>query len=104
RVMLELTDSLNGDGENQVPPVSVIGAARRFFGAEGRGSARLFSPEVEPREVEGGVYFLVDMGTQGIRFPIKRAGLMRMWGTNIHLDFRRIAGFGRDISAISEDE
>jgi hypothetical protein len=104
RLVLDYTASLNADGRNQIPPMSVIGNSRAFFGAEGRGSARLVSPPVEPQRVGSGTYVLVDMGRKGELFPDHRWGLMRWYGMDLPNDPRLIVGFGRDISAISEEE
>jgi hypothetical protein len=104
RLALEYTASLNGDHENRIPPISVVGVERSFLAVEGRGSARLFSSVIQPQEVGGGSYFLLDMGTLGFRFPSRRTGLMALYGRDIPLDPRVIVGFGRDISALSEEE
>jgi hypothetical protein len=104
RIVMEYTASLNADGRNRIPPISVIGAERAFVGAQGRGSGRLFSPPVAPQVIEGGSYLLVDMGAIGSPFPDHRWGVMKWYGTDVLNDSRRIVGFGRDISAISEAE
>lgn len=104
RLVLEYTASLNGDGESRIPPISVVGVERTFVAAEGRGSARLFSPVIQPQRIGGGSYVLLDLGRSGFRFPNRRTGLMALYGTHIPLDLRVIVGFGRDISALSEEE
>jgi hypothetical protein len=104
RLSLEYTATLNADHESRIPPISIIGKERQFLLAEGRGSARLFSPVVQPQEIGGGAYLLLDMGTWGFRFPERRVGVMALYGKDIPLDSRRIVGFGRDVSAISEEE
>ena len=104
RLALEYTASLNADGQCRIPPINVVGTERRFLAVEGRGSARLFSPVIQPESIGGGEYFLLDMGTHGFRFPNRRAGLMALYGRDIPLDPRVIVGFGRDISALSEEE
>ena len=104
RMALEVTATLKADGRNRIPHISVIGKDRVLVGTEGRGSARLFSPPVEPQVIENGSYILVDMGTKGAPFPDRRWGVMRWYGTDVPNDSRRVVGFGRDISAISEAE
>ncbi len=104
RVVLEYTATLNGDGRNQIPPVSVIGNECVRVGAVGRGSARLFSPPIVPQVVEKGQYVLLDMGVRGSMFPDGRWGLMRLYGMDLPNDPRRIAGFARDVSAISDED
>ena len=104
RLALEYTASLNSDHENRIPAISVVGTERRFLAIEGRGSTRLFSPVIQPQEVGGGSYFLLDMGTPGFRFASQRTGLMALYGTDTSLDARVITGFGRDVSVLSEEE
>ena len=104
RIEFSYTASLNADHDNRIPPISVIGSQREFFAVAGRGSAHFFSPVVQPKAVEGGEYILLDMGTWGVRFPQRRTGLMRLYGGKIPVDLRRIAGFARNLSAVSEVE
>jgi hypothetical protein len=104
RIVLEYSASLNADGRNRIPPISVIGNERTPVGVEGRGSARLFSPPIEPQVVRQGQYILLDMGVRGSGFPGSRSGLMRLYGRDLLNDYRRLVGFGRDISAISEED
>jgi len=104
RLVVEYSASLNADHENRIPPVSVVGKERQFLAVDGRGSARLFSHAIDPQEIQGGSYFLLDMGTWGFRFPDHRSGLMNLYGRKIEVDARRITGFARDLSAVSEQE
>jgi hypothetical protein len=104
RIVLEYTATLKADSKNQIPPISVIGNERIPLGVEGRGSARLFSPPVEPQAVEQGQYVLLDMGVRGSVFPDRRWGLMRLYGMDLPNDPRHVVGFGRDISTISEED
>ena len=104
RIVLDYTASLNADGDNRIPPASVIGSDRVFFQGQGRGSARLFSPPARPQTIAEGSYLCLDMGSGGKMFPERRKGIMRMYGNDVRTDPRRITGFVRDISAISEEE
>ncbi len=104
RLVVEYTASLNADGQDRIPAASVIGMDRLALPARGRGSARLFSPVIEPQIIDGAPYVALDMGTWGDFFPDRRAGVMRLYGTGIRIDARRTVGFVRDISALSEEE
>ena len=104
RLELEYTASLQSDGRNTIPPVQAIGAQRSSFGAMGRGSARLFSPPLEPQMIAGRYYVAIDMGVTGQLFPHPRSGLMRWFGNDIPLDTRRTNGFVRDVSALDADQ
>jgi hypothetical protein len=104
RLVVEYTASLNADRDNRIPPASVIGASRMSLPFQGRGSARLFSPVIQPQTIEGGCYLALNMGTWGNFFPQSRAALVWLYGRDILPDFRRIVGFARDISVLSEEE
>jgi hypothetical protein len=104
RIVLEYTASLNQDHENRIPAASAIGDTREMFPSVGRGSARLFSPVVKAQEIAGGDYVAVDMGSWGRTFPDRRSFIMGLWGRGNLTDNRRIVGFCRDISLISDDQ
>lgn len=104
RMVLEYTASLNGDRDNRIPAASVIGNERLMFPAKGRGSARLFSPPAAPQVIGGARYIALDMGSWGWSFPEPRSRIMSLFGRDVVMDGRRIVGFERDISVISEDQ
>jgi hypothetical protein len=70
----------------------------------GRGSARLFSPLLQPQTIAGRHYVAVDMGANPRMFLQSRRGLMRWFGTSVPLDSRRINGFLRDVSAVGGEQ
>ena len=104
RLSLEFTASLNADRDNRIPPASVVGETRLMLPVEGRGSARLFSAPFALQVIEGGQYVALDMGTWGRSFPTHRSAIMSLYGRDIPMDPRRVVGFARDISLISEEE
>lgn len=104
RLVIDFTATLNADGKNRIPPISVVGARRTAFEAAGRGAGRLISPPFSPRLVRGVPMLAVDMGTDGIRFKHRRTGLSALFGSQYELDPRLLVGFVRDISVISEAE
>jgi hypothetical protein len=104
RLVLDYTASLNADGENRVPPAAVIGDQAYRFQSSGRGSARLFSPPLRAQTIAGRDYLLLDLGTQPVMFPNVRHRLMRLYGRDVRLDPRKLIGFARDISLISDRE
>jgi hypothetical protein len=101
RMVLDLTATLNGNGHNSLPPVVAVGTRRVSFHALGQGSARLVSDPVVPAVIAGVSLVGIDMGRPGTTFPDRRTGLMRLYGNDIQLDPRRVAGFARDISAVA---
>jgi len=103
-LVLEYTASLNQDHQNRIPQASVIGATREMFPVVGRGSARLVSPVLELQQIQGSGYVSLEMGTWGRFFPEQRSFIMSLWGRQYRADNRRIVGFCRDISLISDDQ
>jgi len=104
RMAIEYTGSLKGDRDNRIPAASAIGDRRVMFDSRGRGSARLFSPPIQPQHIAGGEYVALDMGTWGSLFPDHRSKIMSLYGRDVLQDSRRIVGFARDISVTSEEE
>jgi hypothetical protein len=104
RLELELTDTIMGDGKNQLPPAEAIGAARSAFPILGRGSARVFSAPLVTQTVGGESFVAIDMGSEGDFIHFAPGGLMHLWGRSVRLDHRRMVGFLRDISLVSEAE
>lgn len=100
RLHIAFTETLRADGQNVLPPVSVIGTGRVGFMLAGRGSASVFSGPVRPRVIHGHAYILLDMGSAPIRFVYRRHGLMRLWGRDVEIDPRALTAFLRDFSAI----
>jgi hypothetical protein len=104
RLELNMTASLKGDKGNQLPPAEAIGTQRQSFGMVGRGSAHVFSQPLAPQVIEQRNFVGIDMGVEGKRFPSHKTGLMTLYGKDIPIDRRKLVGFGRDISLVSEAE
>lgn len=104
RLMLNITNSLNADGKNQLPPAAIIGNQRKSLPIIGRGSARIFSPPFKPQFINHTPYIALDMGVDGKVFPSQHSGLMKLYGTNVAMDRRQLVGFVRDISLVSEQQ
>lgn len=102
--VLDITASLNADGENRLPPASVVGAKRVRWKIGGRGSARVISPALEAQNLLGDPFVGIDMGVNGHQFPNKKTGLMRLYGVHQGGDPRILVGFARNISLISDLE
>jgi hypothetical protein len=102
RLIMWITATLKGDGVNCIPPGTVLAARDVPLGGIGRGSARLISPPFIPRTVAGRSIFGVDLGVDGSKFDKRFTGLMRLYGSDIEIDPRRLVAFGRDISLVSD--
>jgi hypothetical protein len=104
RLVLGLSSTLKGDGENRLPPAAAIGHSRERFDLVGRGSARVVSPPLVPQSIGGRDYLGVDLGVSGTSFASTKGGLQNAYGRELQADHRAIVCFARDISLISEEE
>ena len=102
RMVVTLTASLKADGNNTLPLAAVHGRQRQSLPIVGRGSARIISAPLEPQQIEGRSYVALDLGRSGTRWEEQRLGLMRLYGTALQADPRRLTAFIRDISVISD--
>lgn len=102
RVLLEMTTTLGPGRGLHLPHAAVIGTQRSFFPLTGRGGARVFSAPIDPQKIDTDSYIGIDMDHQGAQFKEQRNLSMRLYGREVPLDRRRIVGFGRNISIISE--
>jgi hypothetical protein len=81
----------------------VIGDRRVPLPVVGRGCARVFSGPLEPQQIGGRQFLMLDMGAFGKRLPVSRTGLMNLFGTDVAIDARDIVGRARDISIVSDE-
>lgn len=102
RVEMVFSSTLSADGKNEIPPALVMGARSVRLPAVGHGAARFFSPPVAPVNVDRIPFVEIDMGRDGKAFPSRRRGIMKLFGNTYQLDYRRIVGFVRDISVVSD--
>ena len=102
RLALTLTSTLRHDGRNMLPPASVVGAQRTSLPLVGRGSARVYSPPLEPQMIDGRPYVLLDMGERGTMPAVRRSGLENLFGGSIALDTRHVTSYVRDLSLVGD--
>ena len=103
RLMVEVTASLNSDNENLLPSqAAAVGTTRQLFGVTGRGSARVFSPPIEPQKVGDWSFVAIDLGRDARPLLRPRKGLMRLYGQRVSLDRRLLVCYGRNVSAVSQ--
>jgi hypothetical protein len=101
RIELSLTSSLIHDASNELPPAAVVGATRVPLPLLGRGSARVFSPSLQPQLIDGVPYLLVDMGENGRLAKGAPHGLQGLYGRSVPTDIRYLTCYVRDISLVS---
>jgi len=102
RLVLDVSATLKADGENRLPPVEAIGMTRQRFPTVGRGAARVVSPPLQPRWINGRAYIALDLGCDGTGWVKPRTGLMGWYGREVSIDPKQIVVFARDISLISD--
>jgi hypothetical protein len=104
RLMLSLTTTFMGDGQNRLPPAAAVGAGRVPFPLVGRGSARVFAPPLAPQMLGGRPFLAVDLGAEPRRFRYRPTGAMRWYGAKLVPDPRKVVAFARDVSLASDEE
>jgi len=103
RVVLDFTTSplRTRSGSPSLPPAAAAGADRVRFPVVGSGSARVVSPPLRPKMIDGRPYIVLDMGRSG-QFPlVPRPGLTGLWGKSVILDPRLLTSYIRDISLVT---
>jgi hypothetical protein len=105
RFAVELTCSLQADGDNRLPDqAAAIGVERVPMRFVGRGSARVFSEPFTPIAVHGRPHVGIDLMRWGRPFKMRRTGAMKLFGGRVKLDRRMLVAFGRDVSLVGETD
>lgn len=105
RVVVDFTRTpLGGDRYPLPTQAHVIGAEDYPLGFVGSGSARVITGPVTPEMFEQQPYITLDFSDKAQPIHKYKTGLMRLWGEKFNLDDRRLVGFTRDISIITEEQ
>jgi hypothetical protein len=104
RLLLDLTTTSLAWLGVSLPEVAVVGEDRATLHLVGRGAARVLSPPVALRVIDGRSYVAIDMGAEATHIPAARQGVAALFNTDLALDPRRLTGFARNISLLTEDE
>jgi hypothetical protein len=105
RMVIDFTRTPLGGGRYDLPVnAKIIGEEDYPLDFVGSGSARVFSPPVTPEMFEQQGYLTLDFSDHALPIVKHKTGLMRAWGEKFNLDDRRLVGFTRDISLITEEE
>jgi hypothetical protein len=100
-LVIDLTATLTHDAANVLPPAAVVGSTRLALPLQGRGSARVFSPPLEPQVIAGAPYVLLDMGVNGRLPASSRSGVQALYGRSVPTDPRYLTVYVRNISLVS---
>ena len=102
---ISATKTLMGNGHTAWSPGAAILADNRLsLGAVGSGAINLIVGPLKPVWLDGEAYVAIDFNQTAISLPTRRTWLKALYNSNINLDYRRLVGFGRDISALSPEE
>jgi hypothetical protein len=105
RVIVDFSRTSLGEGRTLLPQKAiVVGDDDYRLPFVGAGSARVVSTVIKPEYYEGQAYIMVDFGDTARVIDKPKTGLMRLYGLKFALDDRRLVGFTRDISVLTDDD
>ena len=105
RVIVDFSRTSLGAGRTLLPQRAiVVGDEDYKLPFVGAGSARVISPIIKPEYYEGQAYITIDFGDFAHVIDKLKTGLMRWYGIDFALDDRRLIGFTRDISVITDEQ
>jgi hypothetical protein len=105
RLIIDFTRTYLGEERPGLPrDAVVIGEDDYALPFVGHGSARVVSPILTPEYFEGEAYITLDFRDPALPILKDKQGLMALYGRQFNLDDRRLVGFTRDISVITEEQ
>jgi hypothetical protein len=105
RVIVDFSRTSLGQGRGDLPKHAiVIGDDDYPIPFVGAGSARVVTSIIKPEYYEGQAYLTIDFGDPAVPIEKLKTGLMRWYGLVYNLDDRKLVGFTRDISVITDDQ
>jgi hypothetical protein len=105
RVMVDFSCTDLGPGRSRLPSRAVVLGEENYpIPFIGHGSARVVTPIVKPEYFEQEAYLTLDFHERPYPIAKPRTGLMRLYGANVSLDDRRLIGFTRDVSVLTDEQ
>jgi hypothetical protein len=105
RLIVDFSRTSLGKGRSKLPSKAIVVGEKDYpFHFVGHGSARVVSPPLKPEYFEQNAYITLDFGEVPHPIEKEKTGLMRLWGVKFNLDDRRLVGFMRDASVITEEQ
>lgn len=105
RMIVDFSRTSLGEGRSRLPEnARIIGDDDYPLPFVGHGSARVVSGPIKPEYFEQAAYLTLDFGDQPSPILKEKTGLMRLYGRIFNLDDRRLVGFTRDISIITDEQ
>ena len=105
RLIVDFSRTSLGKGRSKLPSKAIVVGEKDYpLPFVGHGSARVVSPPLKPEYFEQNAYITLDFGEVPHPIEKEKTGLMRLWGLKFNLDDRRLVGFMRDASVITEEQ
>ena len=105
RLIVDFSRTSLGKGRSKLPSKAIVVGEQDYpLPFVGHGSARVVSPPIKPEYFEQNAYITLDFGEVPRPIEKDKTGLMRLWGVKFNLDDRRLVGFMRDASVITEEQ
>ena len=105
RLIVDFSRTSLGKGRSKLPSKAIVVGEKDYpLPFVGHGSARVVSPPIKPEYFEQNAYITLDFGEVPRPIDKDKTGLMRLWGVKFNLDDRRLVGFMRDASVITEEQ
>jgi hypothetical protein len=105
RLIVDFSRTSLGKGRSKLPSKAIVVGEKDYpLPFVGHGSARVVSPPLTPEYFEQNAYITLDFGEVPRPIEKDKTGLMRLWGVKFNLDDRRLVGFMRDASVITEEQ
>jgi hypothetical protein len=103
RMVIDFSRTSLGRSREKLPDKAILAGDRDYkLPFVGFGSARVVSPIFKPEYYEKEAFVTVDFNDLPLPIEKEKTGLMRLYGLKYNLDDRRLVGFTRDISVITE--
>jgi hypothetical protein len=103
RVMVDFTVTDLGNGRSLLPPKAFVEGEENYpIPFVGHGSARVVTEIIKPEYFEQQAYITLNFNEYPHVIVKPPSGLMRLYGQKYALDDRRLIGFTRDISVITD--
>jgi hypothetical protein len=105
RVIIDFSRTSLGEGRSKLPDKAVVVGEDDYpLPFVGHGSARIVSPIIKPEYFEKNAYITVDFRDKAEPIAKEKTGLMQLYGRKFNLDDRRLVGFTRDISVMTDEQ
>ncbi len=105
RMIMDFSRTALGAGREKLPASAyIIGSEDYPLHFVGYGSARIVTELLTPEYFEKQAYLTVDFNEVAVPIEKEKTGLMRLYGVKYNLDDRRLVGFTRDMSLITDEQ